>query len=340
MRRRAGVRWCCHGAALLLPVVLLLIRPGHPASSASPYTAELIRPSAAVPRTLVLGIQGATLDQVLPLVAQGKLPEFSRLLQRGTHGRLSPFSPCLSPVVWQSLRTGKLPYKHRILDFDRYLLPGGPGTLGWLDEAMQVSARVDYGTRALADKQVVAGRVSEAAARTVAARLAELPIIRAEPTLRAPAVYSEASLRTILAEMAAAVPCAVGAGDLDRVLSQLLTSWLPCFLKEAEATVANAAAEGLSAEDLAIVEEATMAILTGCESGQLEILRLKLAGRSDEHIAESLGLSRPTVSKRKRAAMGRLEDSLTGLDQPLRLAVLDELGVRLEAARGGLRGKG
>ena len=49
----------------------------------------------------------------------------------------------------------------------------------------------------------------------------------------------------------------------ERVLSLLLTSWLPCFLKEAEATVANAAAEGLSAEDLAIVEEATMAILSG-----------------------------------------------------------------------------
>lgn len=191
----------------------------------------------------------------------------------------------------------------------------------------------------LVGKEVVAGRVSEAAARSVAARFAELPIIRAEPMLRAPAVYSEASLRTILAELAAAVPCAVGAGDLDRVLSLLLTSWLPCFLKEAEATVANAAAEGLSAEDLAIVEEATMAILSGCERGQLEVLRLKLAGHSDEHIAETLGLSRPTVSKRKRAAMGRLEQCLSGIDQPLRLAVLDQLGVRLEAPSGGQRGE-
>lgn len=192
----------------------------------------------------------------------------------------------------------------------------------------------------LVGKEVVAGRVSEAAARSVAARFAELPIIRAVPMLRAPAVYSEASLRTILAELAAAVPCAVGAGDLDRVLSLLLTSWLPCFLKEAEATVANAAAEGLSAEDLAIVEEATMAILSGCERGQLEVLRLKLAGHSDEHIAEALGLSRPTVSKRKRAAMDRLEQCLSGLDQPLRLAVLDQLGVRLEAPAGGQRGEG
>ena len=192
----------------------------------------------------------------------------------------------------------------------------------------------------LVGKEVVAGRVSEAAARSVAARFAELPIIRAEPMLRAPAVYSEASLRTILAELAAAVPCAVGAGDLDRVLSLLLTSWLPCFLKEAEATVANTAAEGLSAEDLAIVDEATMAILSGCERGHLEVLRLKLAGHSDEHIAETLGLSRPTVSKRKRAAMGRLEQGLSGLDQPLRLAVLDQLGMRLEAPAGGQRGEG
>jgi hypothetical protein len=121
------------------------------------------------------------------------------------------------------------------------------------------------------------------------------------------------------------------------VLSLLLTSWLPCFLKEAEATVANATAEGLSAEDLAIVEEATMAILSGCERGQLEVLRLKLAGHSDEHIAETLGLSRPTVSKRKRRRWA-------GWSRPVRarpaapLAVLDQLGVRLEAG-GGQRGE-
>ncbi len=128
-RSRAGVRWCCHVAALLLPVALLGIRPDYAAVAPPPYTAEMIRPSPEAPRLLVLGIEGATLDQVLPLVAQGKLPWFSRLLQRGAHGRLSSFVPCLPPVVWQSLRTGKLPYKHGILDFDRYLVPGGAGEI-------------------------------------------------------------------------------------------------------------------------------------------------------------------------------------------------------------------
>jgi len=191
----------------------------------------------------------------------------------------------------------------------------------------------------LIDKEVVPGRVSDAAARAVAARLAEVPTIRAEPTQRAPAVYSESSLRAILAEVAVAAPCAVAACDLDRVFSLLLTSWLPCFLKESEATVANAPAEGFSAEDLAIAEEATEAILTGCAREQLQVLRLKLEGLSDQRIGVTLGISRPTVSKRKREAMARLEEGLAGLGPPLRLAVLDQLGARIEAPPGGRRAK-
>ena len=189
----------------------------------------------------------------------------------------------------------------------------------------------------LLGKDVEPGRVSDAAARTVAARLAEVPTIRAEPALRAPVVYSEASLRTILAEVAAAAPCAVAAGDLDRVFGLLLTSWLPSFLKEAEATVANAPAHGLDAEELAIVEETTMAILNGCSDAHRQVLRLKIEGLSDDGVAGALGLSRPTVSKRKQEAMARLEPGLAGLAPELRLAVLDRLGVRLAASEGGTR---
>lgn len=179
----------------------------------------------------------------------------------------------------------------------------------------------------LADKLVRRGHVSDAAARTVASRLADVPTIRAEPTRRAPVVYSERSLRTILELFADAVPCAVSASDLDRVLSLLLTSWLPRFLKEGEAAVANAAAVGLDPEELVIVDDATASIRASCSAEELEVLQLKLAGISDRSIGERLGLSRPTVSKRKRAAMGRLDDALGGLEEDLRLAVLDRLGV-------------
>jgi DNA-binding NarL/FixJ family response regulator len=147
-------------------------------------------------------------------------------------------------------------------------------------------------------------------------------------------VYSESSLRTILTVLADAVPCAVAAGDLDRVFSLLLTSWLPSFLREGEAAVTNAPASGLDAEQLAIIDDAARSILSGCPREDLEVLRLKLDGVSDRRIGELLGLSRPTVSKRKQGAMRRLEQGLAGLDEPLRLAVVDRLGDRLSAPDG------
>lgn len=124
LRRRAAVQIGCYTLAGLLPLGMASIRTGYRPPPESPYTAELARPSSSAPRVLVLGIEGATLDQVLPLVSQGKLPWFGRLLKKGCHGRLSSFRPCVSGVVWQSLLTGKLPYKHQILDSSRYRLPG------------------------------------------------------------------------------------------------------------------------------------------------------------------------------------------------------------------------
>lgn len=189
----------------------------------------------------------------------------------------------------------------------------------------------------LADKEVGGGRVSEAAARTIASRLAEVPTIRADPKVRAPVVYSERSLRSILVAVADAAPCAVAAGDLDRVFTLLLTSWLPRFLKEGEAAVAGAAANGLDAEEKVIVNEAAMSIVVGCAAEVLQVLRLKLDGVSDRLIAERLGLSRPTVSKRKREALRRLEQGLAGLDEQLRLAVIDRVGASLDPGEGGAR---
>jgi hypothetical protein len=129
LRRRPSVRGAFHLTALLLPAALLLLRSGEGEVSSPRYTAEPVHPSPPSSRTFILGIEGATLDQVLPLVAQGKLPWFSRLLQRGAHGRLSPLRPTIAASLWESLWTGDLPYKHQILDSDRYRLPAGDGEI-------------------------------------------------------------------------------------------------------------------------------------------------------------------------------------------------------------------
>lgn len=128
-RRLAMVQMSSYLAALLLPVAMLLVRGGYSTEAPPPYAPELVPPSPQAPRTLLIGIEGATLDQVLPLVAQGKLPALGKLLQRGAHGRLASFRPCVSTVAWESLFTGKLPAKHQVLDALRYVLPYGGGEI-------------------------------------------------------------------------------------------------------------------------------------------------------------------------------------------------------------------
>ena len=128
-RSLAAVQLGAYLAAALLPVVMVPMRGGYTAETPPRYAPELVSPSPQAPRILLIGIEGATLDQVLPLVAQGKLPSLGKLLQRGAHGRLTSFRPCVSTVAWESLLTGKLPAKHQVLDALSYRLLFGAGEI-------------------------------------------------------------------------------------------------------------------------------------------------------------------------------------------------------------------
>src|SRR5213083_156092 len=68
-------------------------------------------------RVLVLGLDGATLDLIVPWVRSGRLPNFSRLLDQGISGTLRSIVPPMSPPAWTSFLTGKNPGKHGIFDF-------------------------------------------------------------------------------------------------------------------------------------------------------------------------------------------------------------------------------
>jgi len=67
------------------------------------------------PQLWVIGIEGATLDAILPLAEQGLLPAFSRLLDNGAYARLRSFTPVKPIVHWTTLVTGKFPYQHGVL---------------------------------------------------------------------------------------------------------------------------------------------------------------------------------------------------------------------------------
>lgn len=95
------------------------------------------------PLLLVVGLDGATLDAILPLARQGRLPFFARLIETGAYARLNSFPPARPPALWTTLATGRLPYDHGILDDrifpldllapDAYikLLPRGIGFARW-----------------------------------------------------------------------------------------------------------------------------------------------------------------------------------------------------------------
>lgn len=68
-------------------------------------------------KVVVIGLDGATFDLIIPWVKAGKLPVLKRLMESGSWGKLNSTIPPLSPPAWASFMTGKNPGKHRIYDF-------------------------------------------------------------------------------------------------------------------------------------------------------------------------------------------------------------------------------
>lgn len=71
-------------------------------------------------KLLLIGMDGATFELILPWVKQGKLPALGRLLDRGAYGKL--FSElAITPPAWSTIYTGKRPGKHGIFSFVKRL---------------------------------------------------------------------------------------------------------------------------------------------------------------------------------------------------------------------------
>jgi hypothetical protein len=68
-------------------------------------------------RVLLVGVDGATLRIIEPLMAAGRLPTFSAIANEGTYGVLRTYPPFKSPRIWTTIATGRSPKSHRILDF-------------------------------------------------------------------------------------------------------------------------------------------------------------------------------------------------------------------------------
>jgi predicted AlkP superfamily phosphohydrolase/phosphomutase len=68
-------------------------------------------------RVLVLGLDGATFDLMLPWMEQGHLPWLAKLATTGARSPLVSTIPPITPCAWSSFMTGKNPGKHGLFDF-------------------------------------------------------------------------------------------------------------------------------------------------------------------------------------------------------------------------------
>ena len=58
-------------------------------------------------RVLVVGIDGASMRVIEPMIAAGRLPNLAALAREGASGKLRSLEPLLSPRVWTSVVTSR-----------------------------------------------------------------------------------------------------------------------------------------------------------------------------------------------------------------------------------------
>jgi hypothetical protein len=70
----------------------------------------------------IIGLRGMSFDFIIPLVSEEKLPNFAWLMEEGSWGRLTSFSPNDPVILNSSFNSGKLPSQHLQLSSIRFKL--------------------------------------------------------------------------------------------------------------------------------------------------------------------------------------------------------------------------
>ncbi len=102
---------------LIAAVLVLAIGPGLRRKVSPHFSLPAWEAGAEMPRVIVIGVDGCDWEILGPLVETGELPNFESLMRRGWYGRLLTSEPMISPRIWTTIATGKVPEKHGILGF-------------------------------------------------------------------------------------------------------------------------------------------------------------------------------------------------------------------------------
>ena len=88
-----------------------------PRGAEAPARAPALAPALAE-RVLFVGWDGGSWNVAEPLLREGRLPHLARLIDAGVRCDLQTLEPTVSPAIWTTIATGRLPEDHGILGFE------------------------------------------------------------------------------------------------------------------------------------------------------------------------------------------------------------------------------
>ena len=135
----ARVVWAPLFALIIVSSVASLLtlrgRGASPLLEARPIDVSFSRTRPdATGRVTVIAIDGASLDLITSVTAEGRLPNFGRILDAGAVRHLATLHPTSAEAVWAAVATGKLPQKNGVRSSAIYQLAGGGGTMQLLPD--------------------------------------------------------------------------------------------------------------------------------------------------------------------------------------------------------------
>jgi len=99
-------------------LLILIVVPLACAAPAVPDPVQEIVVGPAAGPLLLVGMDGATFDLIDPLLETGRLPNLAALIEQGCRTPLETLEPTVSPAIWTTIATGKLPEEHGIYGFE------------------------------------------------------------------------------------------------------------------------------------------------------------------------------------------------------------------------------
>jgi predicted AlkP superfamily phosphohydrolase/phosphomutase len=111
-------------ASLSLPLAARGFRT-PPSGGAHAPDVKVGLPAGTLPRVVIVAIDGASLNFIDMAAAEGRLPNFGKILDGGASMHLATIRPTQPGPVWTAVATGKLPTRNGVRSAARYRAGGG-----------------------------------------------------------------------------------------------------------------------------------------------------------------------------------------------------------------------